>query len=135
MLRELPFRRPAAAAAIALTASLAIATASVAADAPTTPIRGQAARAPVSERPIISVGGAAAVRPTSTTQGFLGLATSVSTIPGLAGSPTDPDTPFINLVKSLRRARRRCCARAATRETWPGGRFPACRSACASCTR
>jgi hypothetical protein len=41
------------------------------------------------------------VRPTSTTQGFLGLATSLSTIPALAGAPTDPDTPFINLVKSL----------------------------------
>jgi hypothetical protein len=49
----------------------------------------------------LTVGGPAQVDPTSTTQGFLGLATSMSTIPGLSGSASNPDVPFDNLVRSL----------------------------------
>jgi hypothetical protein len=41
------------------------------------------------------------VAATSTTQGFLGIATSLSTIPGLSGPPTDLDTPFLNLLRDL----------------------------------
>lgn len=38
---------------------------------------------------------------TSTAQGFLGLATELSTIPHLSGPAADPDIPFVNLLKSL----------------------------------
>lgn len=49
----------------------------------------------------VTVGGPAPVAPTSTAQGFVGIASSFSTIPGLAGPPAHPDTPFIQLLKNL----------------------------------
>jgi hypothetical protein len=107
MHRNLPFRRPAAAVVIALVASLAIGTASVAADTQATATRaatkltGPIVRTPASERATVRAGGAAAVPVSSTTQGFLGIATSFSTIPALSGPAADPDTPFVNLLRNL----------------------------------
>jgi hypothetical protein len=49
----------------------------------------------------VRVGGAAAVPATSTAQGFLGLATELTTIPALAGPASDPDTAFVRLLSSL----------------------------------
>ena len=49
----------------------------------------------------VRAGGTATVPATSTTQGFLGIATSLSTIPALSGPPADPDTPFLNLLRNL----------------------------------
>ncbi|HEY3773748.1 MAG TPA: glycosyl hydrolase family 79 C-terminal domain-containing protein [Solirubrobacteraceae bacterium] len=51
--------------------------------------------------PTAKVGGPAAVAPTSTTQGFLGLATSFSTIAALEGTTTDPDVTFQHLLENL----------------------------------
>jgi hypothetical protein len=51
--------------------------------------------------PTVRVGGAAAVAPTSTTQGFLGIATSYSTIAALEGTTTDPDVAFQHLLENL----------------------------------
>jgi hypothetical protein len=93
---------------VALVAPLAIATASAAADtqattaaSPTSKVTGPAVRTPASEKATVRAGGAAAVPATSTTQGFLGIASSFSTIPALAGPAADPDTPFVNLLKNL----------------------------------
>jgi hypothetical protein len=41
------------------------------------------------------------VAATSTTEGFLGIATELNTIPTLAGPAADPDTPFVNLLRNL----------------------------------
>jgi hypothetical protein len=110
MRRHLRFRRPAAAVVLALVAPLAIATASVAADSSSVPsaaasqtprVSGPTVRTPASERATVRAGGAAAVPATSTTQGFLGIATSFSTIPALSGPAADPDTPFVNLLRNL----------------------------------
>src|ERR1700729_1335302 len=49
----------------------------------------------------VRVGGAAAVAPAPTAQGFLGIATELDTIPTLAGSAADPDTPFLHLLRNL----------------------------------
>jgi hypothetical protein len=49
----------------------------------------------------VHVGGPAAVAPTSTAQGFLGMATSFSTISVLEGRPTDPDVAFQHLLENL----------------------------------
>jgi hypothetical protein len=68
---------------------------------PTTTVSEPTVRTPAAERATVKVGGPAAVAATSTTQGFLGISTSLSTVPALAGPPTDPDTPFVNLLKSL----------------------------------
>ena len=54
-----------------------------------------------SERATVTVGGTAAVAPTSTAQGFLGIATELTTIPALSGSAADPDTPFVHLLSNL----------------------------------
>jgi hypothetical protein len=107
MHRNLPFRRPAAAVVVALVASLAIGTASVAADTQAiamraaTKLTGPTVRTPASERATVRAGGAAALPATSTAQGFLGIATSFSTIPALSGPAADPDTPFVNLLRNL----------------------------------
>jgi hypothetical protein len=73
---------------------VAIAAAPAAADALTV-------RTPASERAIVRVGGTAAVAAMSTTQGFLGISTSLSTITDLSGPAADLDTPFVHLVKNL----------------------------------
>ena len=39
--------------------------------------------------------------PTSTTQGFLGIATSFSTISALEGTAADPDLAFQHLLENL----------------------------------
>jgi hypothetical protein len=99
-------RRSAIAVVIALVALLAIPTASVAADTQataTTTVSGPTVRTPASERATVRAGGPAAVAATSTAQGFLGIATSLSTIPALSGPAADPDTPFVNLLRSLSR--------------------------------
>lgn len=49
----------------------------------------------------ITVGGLAAVAPSSTAQGFLGMATSFSTISVLEGHATDPDVAFQHLLENL----------------------------------
>jgi hypothetical protein len=58
-------------------------------------------RTPASERPTVRAGGPAAIAATPTAEGFLGITTSFTTIPVLAGSASDQDTPFINLLRSL----------------------------------
>jgi hypothetical protein len=67
--------------------TLTIATASTAAASPATAT--------------VTVGRPAAVAPTSTTQGFLGMATSFSTISVLEGHPSDPDVAFQHLLENL----------------------------------
>jgi hypothetical protein len=62
---------------------------------------GPSVRTPASERATVTAGGPAAVAPTSTTQGFLGLATSFSTISALEGPATDPDVAFRHLLENL----------------------------------
>jgi hypothetical protein len=92
------------AAVCAVGAPVGIAIASPAADgsgSPTTTVRGATVRTPASERATIRVGGAAAVAATSTAQGFLGIATELTTIPAVSGSAADPDTPLVNLLKNL----------------------------------
>jgi hypothetical protein len=85
MKRNPPLARVAAVAAVAMVAPTAL----------------TATQAAAHTLPTVRVGGAAHVAPTSTRQGFLGIATSLSTIPALAGPASDPDTPGINLVKNL----------------------------------
>jgi hypothetical protein len=60
-----------------------------------------AARTPASEHATVRASGPAAVAATSTTEGFLGISTSLSSITDLSGPAADPDTPFVHLVKSL----------------------------------
>jgi hypothetical protein len=88
-------RATAAAGACAVLA--AVVTPSAAADT----IGGPIVRTPASERATVRAGGRLAVAPTSTTQGFLGISTGLTTIAALDGSAADPDTPFVNLVRSL----------------------------------
>jgi hypothetical protein len=52
-------------------------------------------------RASVTVSGRAATPPTSRAQGFLGISTGMTTIAALDGSAAHPDTPFINLVRSL----------------------------------
>lgn len=73
----------------------------VSAAAHTTTVNGPIVRTPGSEVATVRAGGPAAVAATSTSHGFLGIATSLSTIPGLAGPPGDLDTPFLNLLRNL----------------------------------
>ena len=68
---------------------------------PTTTVSGPTVRTPASERATVRAGGAAAVAATSTAQGFLGIATELTTIPTLSGSAADPDTPFLHLLRNL----------------------------------
>src|ERR1700722_6474576 len=68
---------------------------------PTTTVSRPTVRTPASERATVRAGGAAAVAATSTAQGFLGIATELTTIPALSGSAADPDTPFVNLLRNL----------------------------------
>jgi hypothetical protein len=71
------------------------------APSPTTTASGPTVRTPASERATVRTGGAAPVAPTSTAQGFLGIATELTTIPALAGPADDPDTPLVNVLKNL----------------------------------
>lgn len=59
------------------------------------------ARTPAAGKAAIRVGGPAPVAATSTTQGFLGLASSFSTISVLAGPAGDPDIAFQHLLTNL----------------------------------
>jgi hypothetical protein len=107
MQRNLPVRRPATAVVIALAATVVIATASAVADmrqpttTPAESVAGPTVRTPASERATVRAGGAAAVAATSTAQGFVGIATELTTIPALSGSAADPDTPFLHLLRNL----------------------------------
>jgi hypothetical protein len=62
---------------------------------------GRTVRTPASEKVAVKAGGTAAVAATSTAQGFLGISTSLTTIPALSGSAGDPDIPFVRLVRNL----------------------------------
>ena len=68
---------------------------------PTTTASGPTVRTPASERATVRAGGATAVAASPTAQGFLGIATSLSTIPALSGPADDPDTPFVNVLRNL----------------------------------
>jgi hypothetical protein len=94
-------RVAALAAVCAVSAPLAIATASAAADMPATTVSGPTVRTAASARATVRAGGPAGVAATSTTQGFLGISTSLSTITALSGPASAPDTPFVHLVKNL----------------------------------
>ena len=96
-------RAAALAAVCAVGAPVAIATTSVVVygQATTTTVGGPTIRTPDSERATVRAGGAAAVAATSTAQGFLGIATELTTITRLSGSADDPDTPFLSLLKNL----------------------------------
>jgi hypothetical protein len=98
---RLTARVAALAVVCAVGAPPAIATASAAADRQATTVSGPTVRTPASERATVRAGGAASVAATSTTQGFLGIATELTTIPALSGSVADPDIPFVNLLKNL----------------------------------
>ena len=89
------------AAVCAVGAPLAIPAASAATDGHTGSPRPTALKARARRSATVRVGGPASVAATSTTQGFLGLATSFSTIPVLAGSPSDPDLAFRALLRNL----------------------------------
>jgi hypothetical protein len=67
----------------------------------TTTGSGPTVRTPASERAGVRAGGNAAVAATSRAQGFLGIATELTTIPTLSGSAADPDTPFLHLLRKL----------------------------------
>ena len=97
---RLTARLAALAVVCAVGAAVAIATASPAADRQGTR-SGPTVRTPASERATVEVGGTAAVAATSTAQGFLGIATELTTITALSGSAADPDTPFIHLLGNL----------------------------------
>jgi hypothetical protein len=104
MLRAVSTGRVAALAAVcAVGAPVAIAVASAAAVTPAarTLASGRTVRTPASEMATIRAGGPVAVAATSTSQGFLGIATELNTIPTLSGSPADPDTPFLNMLRNL----------------------------------
>lgn len=58
-------------------------------------------RTSASERAVIRADANAAVAPTSTAQGFLGIAIELSTIPVLAGPATHPDTALVPLLRNL----------------------------------
>jgi hypothetical protein len=102
---RLTARVAALAAVCAVGAPVAIGAASVAADTrPTTmpaAVSGPTVRTPASERAIVRAGGIAPVAPTSTAQGFLGIATELTTIRDLSGPAGDPDTPFVKLMSNL----------------------------------
>lgn len=68
---------------------------------PTTTVSSPTVRTPASETATVRAGGTAAVAATSTAQGFLGIATELTTIPTLSGSATEPDTPFLHLLRDL----------------------------------
>jgi len=103
--RHLTSRRRASAVAIALAAvTAAFCTAETRASTTTSPAPPaglSTVRTPASQRATVRVGGPAAVPATSTSAGFLGIATELNSIPALAGSAANPDTPFVNLLKSL----------------------------------
>ena len=100
---RLTARVAALAAACAVGPPVAIAAASAGAGmlVTTTPVSGPTVRTPASERATVRAGGADAVAATSTAQGFLGIATELTTIPTLSGSAADPDTPFVNVLRNL----------------------------------
>jgi hypothetical protein len=67
----------------------------------TTTVTGPTLTTPRAARATVSAGGDAAVAPTSTRQGFLGIASELSTITMLSGTPRNPDTPLVQLLKNL----------------------------------
>jgi hypothetical protein len=68
---------------------------------PATTVSSPIVRTPAAERAAVRAGGAAAVPATSTAQGFVGIATELTTIRTLSGSVADPDTPFVRLLGNL----------------------------------
>ena len=102
---RLTARLAAFAAACAVGVPAAIEVPSVAADTQSTikpaAVSGPTMRTPASERATVRAGGIAPVAPTSTAQGFLGIATELTTIRDLSGPAGDPDIPFVNLLSNL----------------------------------
>ncbi len=66
-----------------------------------TRLTGPTVRTPAHETASVHAGGDAPVAPTSTKQGFLGIATELSTVTSLSGTPTNLDTPFVTVLKNL----------------------------------
>jgi hypothetical protein len=71
--------------------------------ATTATVSGPTVRTPASERAAVTAGGTATVAATPTAQGFLGIATELNKITTLSGSASDPDTPFVHLLRNLSR--------------------------------
>ena len=61
----------------------------------------RATRAVDGSRAAVHVGGDAAVAPTSTSEGFVGVATEISAITSLAGLAGDPDKALVPLLRNL----------------------------------
>jgi hypothetical protein len=59
------------------------------------------ATTPAATRASVATGSDAPVAPTSTQQGFLGIATELSTVTALAGSSSNLDTPYVQLLRNL----------------------------------
>jgi hypothetical protein len=74
---------------------------SVTAGRGTTKVTGPTLSTPAGETAAVRAGADAAVAPTSKKQGFLGIATELSTVTSLSGTPADPDTPLVTLLKNL----------------------------------
>ena len=85
----------------AVGAPVAIATALASTDTRAATVSDPTVRTPAGERATVIAGGTAAVVATSTAQGFVGIATELTTIPTLSGPAADPDIPFINLLSNL----------------------------------
>jgi hypothetical protein len=67
----------------------------------TTTVTGPTVTTPAAMRATIAAGAEADVAPTSTAQGFLSIATELSTVITLAGSPSNLDMPFVQLLRNL----------------------------------
>ncbi len=67
----------------------------------TTTLTGPTLRTPAGLAATVRAGTFASVAPTSRAQGFLGIASEISTITALSGTAEHLDTPFVNLLKAL----------------------------------
>jgi hypothetical protein len=81
--------------------SVAVATTSAASDVRASTVSGPTVRTPAPERATVRAGDSAAVAAASTAQGFVGIATELTTIRDLSGPAGDPDTPFVNVLSNL----------------------------------
>ncbi len=64
-------------------------------------VTGPTVRTPAALAVSVRAGAFTSAAPTSKSQGFLGIATELSTITALSGPADDQDTPFVNLLKNL----------------------------------
>lgn len=99
--RKAAMRRARVNARIAIVAVVCAVGAPVAVATASATVRSPSVGTHASETAGIFVGGPANVPATSTAQGFLGIATELDTITHLSGSPGDPDTAFVNLLRNL----------------------------------